>query len=50
MLFYFMSTLERDDDGTLHPFVDSKEQEHMFNTIDDLWEFLLYWAEEMMKP
>ena len=48
ILFYVYS--RKDDDGTLHPFVDSKGNEHMFNTIDDLWEFLLYWAEEMMKP
>jgi len=48
ILFYVYS--RKDDDGTLHPFVDSKGNEHMFNTIDDLWEFLLYWAEEMMRP
>ena len=48
ILFYVYS--RKDDDGTLHPFIDSKGNEHMFNTIDDLWEFLLYWAEEMMKP
>ena len=48
LLFYVYS--RKDDDGTLHPFIDSRGDEHMFNTIDDLWEFLLYWAEEIMKP
>jgi len=48
ILFYIYS--RKDDDGTLHPFIDSRGDEHMFNTIDDLWEFLLYWAEEIMKP
>jgi len=48
ILFYVYS--RKDEDGTFHPFIDSKGQEHMFNSIDDLWEFLLYWAEEMMKP
>ena len=48
ILFYIYS--RKDDDGTLHPFMDSKGQEHMFETVDDLWEFLLYWAEEMMRP
>ena len=48
ILFYIYS--RKDEDGTLHPFMDSKGQEHTFETIDDLWEFLLYWAEEMMRP
>ena len=48
ILFYIYS--RKDNDGTLHPFMDSKGQEHMFETVDDLWEFLLYWAEEMMRP
>ena len=48
ILFYVYSRI--DNEGTIHPFVDSNGEEHMFNTIDDLWEFLLYWAEEMMRP
>lgn len=48
ILFYIYS--RKDEDGTLHPFLDSKGQEHEFKTVDDLWEFLLYWAEEMMRP
>ena len=48
ILFYIYS--RKDEDGTLHPFLDSKGQEHEFETVDDLWEFLLYWAEEMMRP
>ena len=49
ILFYIYSR-QGDNDGTIFPFVDSKNQEHTFKTIDDLWEFLLYWAEEMMRP
>ena len=48
ILFYIYS--RKDNDGTLHPFMDSKGQEHTFEGVDDLWEFLLYWAEEMMRP
>lgn len=48
ILFYIYS--RKDNDGTLHPFMDSKGEEHIFESIDDLWEFLLYWAEEMMRP
>ena len=48
ILFYIYS--RKDNDGTLHPFMDSKGEEHKFENIDDLWEFLLYWAEEMMRP
>lgn len=48
ILFYVYS--RKDEDGTLHPFIDPKGNEYMFKTIDDLWEFLLYWAEEMMRP
>ena len=48
ILFYVYSRI--DNEGTVHLFVDSNGEEHMFNTIDDLWEFLLYWAEEMMRP
>jgi len=48
ILFYIYS--RKDEDGTIHPFIDSKGEEHKFETIDDLWEFLLYWAEEMMRP
>jgi len=48
ILFYIYS--RKDEDGTLHPFLDSKGQEHKFETVDELWEFLLYWAEEMMRP
>ena len=40
----------KDEDGTIHPFIDSKGEEHKFENIDNLWEFLLYWAEEMMRP
>ena len=48
ILFYIYS--RKNDDGSLNPFIDTKNEEHVFETIDDLWEFLLYWAEEMMRP
>ena len=48
ILFYIYS--RKDEDGTLFPFIDSKGKEHTFETVDELWEFLLYWAEEMMRP
>jgi hypothetical protein len=32
------------------PFIDPNEKEHIFNDVDDLWDFLIYWAEEMMRP
>jgi len=47
IIFYVYS--RKDEDGTIHPFIDSKGEKHTFESIDDLWEFLLYWAEEMMK-
>lgn len=49
IIFYIYSR-QGENDGTIFPFVDSKNQEHIFKTVDDLWEFLLYWAEEMMRP
>ena len=47
IIFYVYG--RKTEEGEILPFVDSKDQEHMFDTIDDLWEFLMYWAEEMMK-
>lgn len=47
IIFYVYA--RKDEEGTTHPFVDPSGKEHMFNNINDLWEFLLYWAEEMMK-
>ncbi len=47
IIFYVYS--RQDEDGTLHPFVGPNGKEYMFKTIDDLWEFLIYWAEEMMR-
>ena len=48
ILFYIYS--KRDDEDEILPFVDKSGKEHNFKTIDDLWEFLLYWAEEIMRP
>ena len=48
ILFYVYS--RQDEEGTLHPFIDPTGKEYFFKTKDDLWEFLIYWAEEMMRP
>jgi len=47
IIFYVYARV--DEKETVNPFVDPNGKEYMFNNIDDLWEFLLYWAEEMMK-
>ena len=47
IIFYVYA--RKTDEGEIIPFVDSNNQEHIFNTSDDLWEFLMYWAEEIMK-
>lgn len=47
IIFYIY--LRKDDDGNVNSFEDPTGKEHVFNNYDDLWEFLLYWAEEMMK-
>ena len=45
ILFYVYSY----KDENTPPFIDKNGNEHYFKSIDDLWEFLLYWAEEIMK-
>jgi len=47
ILFYVYS--RKDEEGNTLPFIDKNGMEHYFESIDDLWEFLLYWAEEIMK-
>jgi len=47
IIFYIYA--RKDEEGNINPFVDPTGKEYIFNNIDDLWEFLLYWAEEMMK-
>ena len=47
IIFYIYG--RKSDEGEIYPFIDSSCKEHIFNTIDDLWDFLMYWAEEMMK-
>jgi len=47
IIFYIYSRV--DEEGIINPFVDPNGKEYMFDSLDDLWEFLLYWAEEMMK-
>ena len=49
ILFYVYSRQDHPE-GTLNPFIDPNGREYMFKTVDDLWEFMLYWAEEMMRP
>ena len=48
ILFYIYS--RKDDKGKILPFIDKNGKEHNFETINDLWEFLLWWAEEIMRP
>lgn len=48
IIFYTYARV--DIEGTINPFVDPSGKEYIFNNLEDLWEFLLYWAEEMMKP
>jgi len=47
IIFYVYA--RKDEEGNINPFVDSTGKEYIFNNIDNLWEFLLYWNEEMMK-
>ena len=47
ILFYVYS--RKDEDGKILPYIDKHSKKHYFKNIDDLWEFLLYWAEEIMK-
>ena len=47
IIFYVYA--RKDMEGTIHPFVDPNGKEYMFDNIDDLWEFLMSWAEEMLK-
>jgi len=47
IIFYVYA--RKDEEGTIHPFVDPNGKEYMFDNIDDLWEFLMSWAEEMLK-
>lgn len=47
IIFYVYA--RKDDNGNINPFTDPNGKEYIFNNIDDLWEFLMFWAEEMMK-
>ena len=47
IIFYIYG--RKGEGGEIYPFIDPTGKEYMFDTVDDLWEFLLYWAEEMMK-
>ena len=48
IIFYVYA--RKDMEGTIHPYVDPNGKEYIFNSIDDLWDFLMFWAEEMLKP
>jgi hypothetical protein len=37
------------DGDEINPFIDPNGKEYYFNNLDELWEFLLFWAEEMMR-
>ena len=47
ILFYVYSRKDKGEE--LKPYTDQRGKEHNFKNVDDLWEFLLYWAEEIMK-
>ena len=37
------------DGGEIIPFEDPNGKLYTFKNLDELWEFLMFWAEEMMK-
>jgi hypothetical protein len=47
IIFYVYA--RKDMEGTIHPYIDPNGKEYMFDSIDDLWDFLMFWAEEMLK-
>ena len=47
IIFYIYG--RKGNKGEIYPFIDPSGKEYIFNTVEDLWEFLMYWAEEMMR-
>lgn len=47
IIFYIYG--RKTDGDEINPFVDPNGKEYYFNNLDELWEFLLFWAEEMMR-
>tara|TARA_R110000803_G_scaffold26031_3_gene61972 strand:+ start:360 stop:767 length:408 start_codon:yes stop_codon:yes gene_type:complete len=48
ILFYVYSRIDKK--GKVIPFIDPFNMSHMFENTDDLWDFLLDWEGENMKP
>jgi len=47
IIFYIY--MRHNDDGTLNTYLDKHDREHQFETPEDLWEFLLDWADQIMR-
>jgi hypothetical protein len=47
IIFYIYG--RRGEGEEIIPFEDPKGKLYTFNDLDDLWEFLMFWAEEMMR-
>lgn len=47
IIFYVYA--RKTDEDSINPFIDPNGKEYIFKDLNDLWEFLMYWAEEMMK-
>tara|TARA_Y100001972_G_C7655721_1_gene330228 strand:+ start:609 stop:1016 length:408 start_codon:yes stop_codon:yes gene_type:complete len=47
IIFYVYG--RKDTEGKVVPFEDPNGKLYTFNNLDDLWEFLMFWAEEMMR-
>ena len=47
ILFYIYG--RKDNGEEIIPFEAPNGKLYIFNDLDDLWEFLLFWAEEMMR-
>ncbi|MDA7648761.1 hypothetical protein N8580_00320 [Akkermansiaceae bacterium] len=47
IIFYIYARV--DEEGNINPFTDPNGKDYIFNDLNDLWEFLMFWAEEMMK-
>jgi hypothetical protein len=48
ILFYIYSRFDKK--GNILPFIDSFQKPYFFKNVDDLWDFILYYEEEIMNP
>jgi len=47
IIFYIY--MKNNEDGTLNTYLDKAGKEHQFEKPEDLWEFLLDWADQIMR-